>query len=152
MRCADVHFEDRTIRVHPEGAKGSKGRLVPLHPELAAALETVRSYGGLASTGYVVRVRRGSIATSADKPVTRAHGWAWLQTAKRAAVRAGDLLPDVAAEVKTHTFQHSFARHCLANGVLITDLQHWLGHADLETTLIYLQTVPDPRRTLEGVP
>jgi len=38
-----------------------------------------------------------------------------------------------------HIFRHSFAVHCLKNGMNLRNLQLILGHENLETTAIYLQ-------------
>lgn len=40
-----------------------------------------------------------------------------------------------------HTFRHSFAIHCVLNGVPITVLNEWLGHADIRNTLIYTKVM-----------
>ena len=40
-----------------------------------------------------------------------------------------------------HTFRHSYAVHCLKNGVNIRVLQKLLGHEDLSTTAVYLDLV-----------
>jgi integrase/recombinase XerD len=39
--------------------------------------------------------------------------------------------------VTCHTLRHSFAKHCLKQGMSIEKVQKLLGHADLITTLIY---------------
>ena len=81
--------------------------------------------------------------------VSRSTAWRWVQTALVRCVEAGQLL--AGRKVGTHTLRHSYARHLLLNGVPINYLSGWLGHADLETTLIYLKLVPDPAGTLAHV-
>ena len=41
-------------------------------------------------------------------------------------------------EVHPHTLRHSFAIHCLKNGMNIRNLQKILGHNNLTTTQVYL--------------
>ena len=47
----------------------------------------------------------------------------------------------------THT-----PRHLLMNGIPINYLSRWLGHSSIQTTLIYLELVPDPTGSLAAVP
>ena len=54
--------------------------------------------------------------------------------------------------VGTHTLRHRYARHLLMNGIPINFLSRWLGHGSIQTTLIYLELVPDPTGSLAAVP
>ena len=47
-------------------------------------------------------------------------------------------------KVGTHTLRHSAARHWLSSGIPINVVSRGLGHAGLQTTLIYLEILPDP--------
>ena len=120
--------------------KGNRPRLVPVHPELAAALRTSLNY----------RHRRKRSQNAKVVGVRRAAASAWIQETVERAVQTGVLAPG--RRVSSHTLRHSYARHLLANGVPLNLLSKWLGHRQLETTLIYLELVPDPAGTLAGIP
>lgn len=46
-------------------------------------------------------------------------------------------LSGIPKNVHPHTLRHSFATHLIENGYSVTDVQPLLGHARLETTLVY---------------
>ena len=123
-----------TLRVRR--GKGNKTRVVPMHPELQTALIAATSYGAIGQ-GQLI-------------DVSRTTAWRWVQAAAVAATERGQLAPG--RRVGTHTLRHSYARHLLMNGIPLNYLSRWLGHADIKTTLIYLELVPDPTGSLAGVP
>ncbi len=99
LTMADINLDDDppTLRVL---GKGSKERIVPVHPELQAALRYIPP-----SLGPVLgHVHRGT-------------AWRWIKEAARRA-------PDLAGKrITTHTLRHSAARHWLANRVQINVVQ-----------------------------
>src|ERR1035441_3572515 len=56
---------------------------------------------------------------------------------KEAAARAA-----IPKRVSPHTFRHTFASHLLLANYDLQTIQRLLGHSDIKTTMIYLQTVP----------
>ena len=50
------------------------------------------------------------------------------------------------------SFFNSYARHLLTSGIPINYLSRWLGHSSIQTTLIYLELVPNPTGSLAMVP
>ncbi len=60
-----------------------------------------------------------------------------LQLAMKQAVAAAG----VEKHASVHTLRHSFATHLLMQGVNIREVQRYLGHASVETTMIYTHVV-----------
>ncbi|MFN8062670.1 MAG: integron integrase, partial [Vicinamibacterales bacterium] len=69
---------------------------------------------------------------------------------KAAAARAGIHKP-----ISVHTLRHCFATHLLLAGVDIRQIQEYLGHANVETTMIYTHVVKElrsqPRSPLDAL-
>ena len=74
----------------------------------------------------------------------------WVRAAVRRAEELGAIVPG--RKIGTHTLRHSYARHLLMNGIQINYLSRWLGHSSIQTTLIYLELVPDQSGSLDRVP
>lgn len=136
IEARDLQLDGERPTLRVRAGKGAKSRLVPVHPELGAALRAALAFGS---------VRVGSIV-----PVSRSTAWRWTKQAQRKAEELGLIRSD--RSIGTHTLRHSFARHCLANGVPINVVSRWLGHASLQTTLVYLEILPDPLGHIERVP
>ena len=53
------------------------------------------------------------------------------------AVEAAARQVKIRKPVSVHTLRHSFATHLLLNGVDIRQIHEYLGHANVETTMVY---------------
>ena len=135
LEVADLQLDgDRpTLRVRQ--GKGHKDRIVPVHPELTAAFRQVIDFGN---------VRRGPLVNT-----SRSTAWRWVKAALDRAQELGTI--PAGRWVGTHTLRHSAARHWLASGVPINVVSRWLGHSSIQTTLIYLEILPDPSGYIERV-
>jgi len=61
------------------------------------------------------------------------------------AVKAAARSARIHKPVSVHTLRHCFATHMLLNGVDIRQIQEYLGHSNVETTMIYTHVVKDLR-------
>jgi site-specific recombinase XerD len=122
LRLRDISLQDATLRV--ARGKGGKSRMVPLVPQVQAALQA----------WLEVRPDCGAehVFVGRDGRRLRSHGLNDLF--RRAAAQAGVDRPGVSL----HTLRHSFATMLLHSQVDLFSLQKLLGHASIESTAIYL--------------
>ena len=136
LEVRDLSLDTPSPTLRVRSGKGGKTRMVPVHPELHGALSSALAYGDI-SQGRIVEAH----------PTT---AWRWVQAAVKRAEELGAIAPG--KRISTHTLRHSYARHLLMNGIPINYLSRWLGHSSIQTTLIYLELVPDPTGSLAAVP
>ena len=104
--------------------KGSKTRIVPVLPQVAAA---VAAY--VAEMPFVLEADEPLFRAKRGGPLSPRHVQATVQSLRG---RLG--LPDSATP---HALRHSFATHLLGAGADLRSIQELLGHASLSTTQRY---------------
>ena len=134
LEVRDLSLDTASPTIRVRSGKGGKTR--PVHPDLHAALSSALAYGGI-SQGRIIEAH----VTTARR---------WVKTAVKRAEELGAI--STGKHISTHTLRHSYARHLLMNGIPINYLSRWLGHSSIQTTLIYLELVPDPTGSLAAVP
>lgn len=121
-------------RRHIKGGKGSRtrvrNRIISIHPDLAAAVAAhVHEFPcSVTPYTYLFPSRKG-----VNRPISRIHAWRIL---KEAAQSAG--VP--AERVSTHSLRKGFAHAVYeASGHDLLATKELLGHANIETTIKYLE-------------
>ena len=137
LEARDLSLESELSSIRVREGKGSKARIVPVHPELHAALTSALQFGDVGREDRLVRVSRAT----ADR---------WIKAAAARAAELGSI--PAGRHISNHTLRHSYARHLLVDGIPINYRSRWLGHSSIQTTLIYLELVPDPTGSLASVP
>jgi integrase/recombinase XerD len=128
VRLADLDFERCQLKVVQ--GKGKKDRYVPLSAHLVRGLRSYISaeqpndylFGGV------------NITDRAGGDFDSRYSQKGVQWAVKAASKKAGILKDV----HVHTLRHSCATHLLEDGMDIVSVKNFLGHENIETTLMYL--------------
>ena len=128
-------------RLHVRCGNGGKDRFVPLSPAMLRELrdwwKTHRHPTFLfpgPTTGWRERAQPAGVA---QRAVTHLSVSAVQNTFRLARATVG-----LSAEATVHTLRHCYATHLLEEGVSLRLISQYLGHASLETTLIYTHLTP----------
>jgi len=128
-------------RLHVRCGKGGKDRFVPLTQAMVQALRDwwkTHRHPAFLFPGPTAGWRERAQPPDAAQPASTHLSVSAVQNTFRLA-RATAGLP-VAATV--HTLRHCYATHLLEEGVSLRLISQYLGHASLETTLIYTHLTP----------
>lgn len=160
LRVKDVDLSAKQITVR--GGKGNKDRLTMIP---AALIEPLQQAIRATLAQHTADLDRGGGWVALPGALARKYpragrdpGWQWLFPSPRTFtdaatgqvrrhhlhesllqrnVREAVLAAGVHKNATCHTFRHSFATHLLEDGYDIRTVQELLGHADLNTTMIY---------------
>jgi site-specific recombinase XerD len=141
LRIKDIHLGTTpTARLL---GKGSKIRTVPL---MERTVEHFQNYARIFHPGADVYsdrfifyvIRSGEMHPMSDDAV--------LKFMKKYGADAKMQCSDVPDNVHPHLWRHSRAMHLYQSGMDLTLVSQWLGHASLETTLIYAHADTEQKR------
>ena len=128
-------------RLHVRCGKGGKDRFVPLAPAMVTQLRawwsTHRHPQWLFPGPTAGWRERAQPADTAQRAATHLSVSAVQNTFRLARATSG--LP---VEATVHTLRHCYATHLLEEGVSLRLISQYLGHASLETTVIYTHLTP----------
>ena len=136
LTLSDVDLEEGLVRIRR--GKGGRGRVVPLLPEVVAALRDWLEFRPSCD-------HAGLFMNHMHQPLGR-HG---LHNLFRRALRVSGIRRE---GITLHTLRHTFATLMLRGGCDLRSLQRLLGHASLETTAIYLHSdLASLRRAVDAI-
>jgi site-specific recombinase XerD len=127
LRCAEVRtltladVDTQRAMIHVRQGKGGKDRCLPMGSMLARG---IKEYIAAEKPGlYLLEGNDGNAYSQ------RGAQWAIAQAVKKAGI---------VKEVSLHTLRHTYATHLLEQGVNIVTIKELLGHAHIDTTMVYL--------------
>ena len=164
LRVQDIDFDYQQITVR--AGKGNKDRVVPLAenliPDLKSMLKETRAlHEGDLAAGHGEVLLPTALARKLGK-AAKTFKWQYVfpatrlamdytsgfirrhhihQTSLQKAIRKAAKDAGIDKRVTSHTLRHSFATHLLESGKDIRLIQELLGHADLDTTMIYTHVI-----------
>ncbi|MDD7888326.1 tyrosine-type recombinase/integrase [Flavivirga sp. 57AJ16] len=121
---SDIDFERKTVFVKKK--KGSRDRYLPLSAHL------IRGLKRYLETEHPITYLFNSQVTKQGEPLpitVRAIQWVIKENRSKVATQK---------KFTAHTLRHSYATHLLEAGLNIISLKELLGHAHIETTMVYL--------------
>jgi site-specific recombinase XerD len=141
----DINLCDFQINKTPTvmlRGKGSKSRPVPL---MEKTVECLKKYLSIFHSGKTQQEQRLFYTVSHEQrhPLSAS---CIRQFLKQYASSARANCIEVPENVHPHLFRHSRAMHLYQNGMDLTLLSQWLGHANLETTQIYAHADTEHKR------
>lgn len=126
VKVQDVDFGHNTVRVI--AGKGSKSRVVHMSGDCTTVLLQYLSEYPRQSADYLFTSKRNGQQYAT---------WSVRQLIKAIVSRTG-----IKKRVYPHLFRHSLATNMLCRGANLLTIKEQLGHAFIDTTMIYIQSRP----------
>lgn len=133
LKMSDVDFNKMEIKIRSDRdytPKGKRPRTIPLSHKLAEILKQTNVFQG----SYVLpRSQKDGSAFNYHRP-------------QELSLAYQRYLRKLGHSGKLHDLRHTFGTYALASGVPIRDVQAWMGHSDIQSTLIYAHHAPEVNR------
>lgn len=123
LQLQDLDFDRKMV--HIRQGKGRKDRYVPLSKILIRGLKKYIAAENPDSWCFTGYNKKGKPAQLSQPGVQ----WIVREARKHSGIKKN---------ITTHTLRHSYATHLLEMGLDIMSIKDLLGHANIQTTLIYL--------------
>jgi site-specific recombinase XerD len=130
LKVSDIDSERLLLRI--EQGKGRKDRFAMLSPKL---LELLRDWYRIARPAIWLFPGRDPMLPMTTRQFARA-------------VHAAASMAAIKKRVTPHTLRHSFATHLLEHNTDVRFIQVLLGHAKLDTTMLYTQVATNVIRAV----
>ena len=126
LKLSDIDFERKTI--HIRQSKYKKDRIVPLSNYIAKGLKKY-----ISAEHPHLWLFNGKEPDGKYSP--KGLSWVMREALKKT---------NIQKNVNLHSLRHSYATHLLEDGVNIVTIKELLGHATIQTTMIYLHVAQLP--------
>ncbi|MBI4296980.1 MAG: site-specific tyrosine recombinase XerD [Chloroflexi bacterium] len=133
LNIEDLDLQEGNVRCF---GKGSKERLIPIHPQ---ANQVLQNYLTLARPKLARNSKEKALFLNRrGQRLTRQGFWLLLkELASKAKIKS---------PITPHVLRHSFATHLLRGGAPLRHVQELLGHASISTTQVYTHLTTDHAR------
>jgi site-specific recombinase XerD len=133
LKLSDVNMESKQLLVKAETSKSRKERWVPIVHRLDNLLQDYLRLRGQRAEDSCHALWVSSVT---GKPLTT-HGLAHI---------VGKVSDDVGFKVKLHSLRHSYGTYSYAGSHDIKAVQENMGHSDLATTMLYVNSLSQDKR------
>lgn len=130
LKWQDILFDEH--KIHINQGKGNKDRIVMLPVSIVSILLNYRSIYPSDEWVFTGQYKGEAISTRTVQVVMQ-----------QAVAKAG-----LEKKATVHTLRHSFATHLLESGTDIRYIQQLLGHANVNTTMIYTHITPKAAKNI----